>query len=76
MESQRVGHDWATEMNWTEINFISLIDDLFRALLLCNLSRPIEVTGRLSVELLVSYPHWEQSRGGAVDIHVPSAFKG
>ena len=25
MGSQRVGHDWATEMNWTELNWVNLI---------------------------------------------------
>ena len=24
MGSQRVGHDWATELNWTELNLVSL----------------------------------------------------
>ena len=26
MGSQRVGHNWATELNWTELNWIELID--------------------------------------------------
>ena len=34
------------------------------------------MTGRFNVQLLVSYPHWEQTREGAVDIHMPSAFTG
>ena len=27
MGLQRVGHDWATELNWTELNWISLISE-------------------------------------------------
>ena len=35
MGSQRIGHDWATELNWTElnpssVNFLSLRQSLFR----------------------------------------------
>ena len=29
MGSQRVGHDWATEMNWTELNLLSHLIYLF-----------------------------------------------
>ena len=34
--SQRVGHDWATELNWTELNTISLYD-YNPTYLICNM---------------------------------------
>ena len=36
MESQRVGHDWATELNWTEMNHDGVITHLEPDILECE----------------------------------------
>ena len=35
MGSQRVGHDWVTELNWTELNWTELLSTLFLRISSC-----------------------------------------
>ena len=50
MGSQRVGHDWATELNWTEVSFLQISQ---MSLYLGNCNSPTTETGLGGVYLIM-----------------------